>query len=127
MEALLNIEEWKNWNAILRDSGVQYVIEDPHRVKWISAKGVPNSIQLKQVAQDSIEVTIQSKGKPVFTSGFSVISHAEDSLLIKVEWWVREDIRWYPWEKFYGLFSESFREAYMDDNLQFLKYHLERK
>lgn len=126
-EALLNVSQWKNWNPILQDSGVHYVLEGPNLVKWISNKGIPNSIQLHQVAPDSIQVVIQSGGKPVFTSGFTVVSHTEDSLFNKVEWWVREDVHWYPWEKFFGLFSERSREAYMDDNLQSLKYHLENE
>ncbi|MCO5237349.1 MAG: SRPBCC family protein [Chitinophagaceae bacterium] len=125
--ALLDIEQWKNWNPILQDPGIQYLIESPHRVKWTSAKGVPNVIQLEPYTPDSIHVIIRSDNKPVFTSGFTVTQHPEDSLLIKVEWWIREDLRWYPWQKFYGLFSESFREAYMEDNLRSLKYYLENK
>ena len=127
MAALLHIEDWKNWNPILQDSAVKYSISSPRQVEWVSTDGVPNAIQLEQFAQDSISVIISSKNKQVFLSGFTVVSHQQDSLLTKVEWWINEDIKWYPWEKFYGLFSESFRETYMDNNLQLFKHHVENK
>ncbi len=127
MAALLHIEEWKNWNPILQDSTARYTISSPQRADWISGDGVPNSIQLEQFARDSITVIIRSKNKQVFSSGFTVVSHPQDSLLTKTEWWINEDIKWYPWEKFYGLFSESFRETYMDNNLQLFKHYIENK
>jgi hypothetical protein len=127
MTALLRIEDWKNWNPILQDSTASYSISSPQLVEWVSANGISNSIQLKQFATDSITAVIRSNGKQVFSSGFSVVQHQQDALLTKVEWWINEDIKWYPWEKFYGLFSESFRETYMDNNLQLFKYYIENK
>ncbi|HTN07734.1 hypothetical protein [Agriterribacter sp.] len=127
MAALLHMERWKQWNPILQDSTAKYSIPSPRRIDWVSADGVPNSIQLEQYAHDSIIVIIRSKNKQVFSSGFTVVSHQQDSLLTKVEWWINEDIKWYPWEKFYGLFAESFRETYMDNNLQLFKHYIENK
>ncbi|MCO5240942.1 MAG: hypothetical protein M9904_12910 [Chitinophagaceae bacterium] len=127
MASLLHIEEWKNWNPILQDSSIKYTIYPPYRADWISKDAVPNSIQLEPFARDSINMVILSKNKQVFSSGFSVVSHQQDSLLTKVEWWISEDIKWYPWEKFYGLFSESFRDTYMDNTLQLLKQYIENR
>lgn len=127
MAALLRIEDWKNWNPILQDSNAVYSISSPQQVKWTGANGISNSIQLEQFAADSIMVIIKSNDKQVFGSGFSVVQHQQDALLTKVEWWINEDIKWYPWEKFYGLFSESFRETYMDNNLQLFKRYIESK
>ncbi|WP_152270456.1 hypothetical protein [Agriterribacter humi] len=127
MAALLRIDDWKNWNPILQDSSASYSILSPQQVEWVSANGISNSIQLEQFAADSIMAIIKSDNKQVFSSGFSVVQHQQDALLTKVEWWINEDIKWYPWEKFYGLFSESFRETYMDNNLQLFKYYIENK
>lgn len=127
LAALLHIDDWKHWNPALQDAGVKYSIVSPQRVDWISAGGVHNSIQLKRFAPDSISVIIQSKNKQVFSSGFIVAGHPQDSLLVKVEWWISEDIKWYPWEKFYGLFSESFRETYMDNTLQVFRHYIENR
>lgn len=126
MSALLRMDDWKNWNPILQDSSTAYTIS-PQKAEWTSADGISNSIQLQQFAADSIWVIIKSDGKQVFNSGFSVVQHQQDALLTKVEWWINENIKWYPWEKFYGLFSESFRETYMDNNLQLFKHYIENK
>ena len=127
MAALLRIDDWKHWNPALQDSGAKYSIVSPLQVDWISAGGVSHSIQLKQFAPDSISVIIQSKNRQVFSSGFIVAGHPQDSLLAKVEWWISEDVKWYPWEKFYGLFSESFRETYMDNTLQLFRHYIEHR
>ena len=127
MAALLRIDDWKNWNPILQDSSAAYSISSPQQVEWVSANGISNSIQLEQFAADSIMAIIKSNNKQVFRSGFTVVRHPQDALLTKVQWWINEDIKWYPWEKFYGLFSESFSETYMDNNLQLFKYYIENK
>jgi hypothetical protein len=127
MATLLRIDDWKHWNPALQDSGAKYSIVSPRQVDWISAGGVSHSIQLKQFAPDSISVIIQSKNRQVFSSGFIVAGHPQDSLLAKVEWWISEDVKWYPWEKFYGLFSESFRETYMDNTLQLFRHYIEHR
>lgn len=127
MAALLRMEDWKHWNPVLQDSAAKYSIVSTQQVDWVNAAGISNSIQLKRSATDSIDVIIRSNNKPVFSSGFIVAGHPQDSLLAKVEWWISEDIKWYPWEKFYGLFSESFRETYMDNTLQLFRYYIENR
>lgn len=126
LTAVLQIEDWKNWNPILQDSTIKYTIQ-PHYAEWVSKDGVLNSIKLEQLTADSINMIIFSENKQVFSSGFTVVTHQTDSLFTKVEWWISEDIKWYPWEKFYGLFSESFRDAYMENSLQMLKRYVESR
>jgi hypothetical protein len=45
--------------------------------------------------------------------------------VVKVEWWISEDLKWYPWEKFYGLFSESLKETYLENTLESFKRYME--
>ena len=123
----MNVEDWKNWNPILQDSNTSYEILSPTEVRWTAENGVSNSITLKQYAQDSVIASIMSDNKQVFSSGFTVVSNSQDTSLTKVEWWIDENIKWYPWDKFYGLFSESFRETYMENNLKLFKSHIEGK
>lgn len=124
---IADLTQWKNWNPILQDPQIRYEIATPQQVSWKSRDGIAQEITLEQAAPDSISITIRSDGKQVFTSGFNTISHQQDSLLTKVEWWISEDLKWYPWQKFYGLFAESFRDAYMENTLQSLKDYLEFK
>ncbi|HEX5027040.1 MAG TPA: hypothetical protein VFV68_17285 [Agriterribacter sp.] len=127
MSSLLNVDDWKNWNPILQDSNIAYEILSPTEVRWKAENGISNSITLKQYAEDSVMAYIVSDDKQVFSSGFTVVSNNQDTSLTKVEWWIDENIKWYPWEKFYGLFSESFRETYMENNLKLFKLHIEDK
>ena len=127
MSSLLNVDDWKNWNPILQDSNIAYEIVSPTQVRWTAENGISNSLALKQYAQDSVMAFIVSDNSQVFSSGFTVVSNNQDASLTKVEWWIDENLNWYPWEKFYGLFSESFRETYMENNLNLFKSHIEDK
>lgn len=125
VNALMDIGNWKNWNPIMQDSTAKYTVISDRQMDWLSGDGTPNSLQLQQFAPDSIAVVIRSKDKQVFASGFTVVGHQQDSLFTKTEWWIDEHLAWYPWAKFYGLFSESFREAYIDNTLQKFKQYIE--
>jgi len=125
--AIADLTQWKNWNPILQNPQIQYEIATPQQVSWKSPDGISQMITLEQSAPDSISITILSDGKQVFATGFNIISHQQDSLLTKIEWWISEDLKWYPWQKFYGLFAESFRDTYMENTLQSLKDYLEFK
>lgn len=124
---LMNINDWKKWNPLLQDSTVKYSIEGTDQVHWNTKDGKLNTLQLQEYSGDSVMAVVLSAGKPVFTSGFNIVANKDNIRLTKVEWWVTEDIQWYPWEKFYGLFSESFKATYMYNTLQVFKQYLENK
>lgn len=122
---LMDMRGWKNWNPMLQDSSITYSFPSASAVKWETAKGKVNTIELKPYAPDSIFVNISTDNVPSFNSGFTVVSGADMPGVVKVEWWISEDLKWYPWEKFYGLFSESLRETYLENTLESFKRYIE--
>lgn len=122
---LMDIKDWKNWNPLLQDSSLSYNFPSSTLVKWETAKGKTNAIELKQYAPDSIRMSVSSNNIPSFNSGFTVVSNSDGAPIVKLEWWISEELKWYPWEKFYGLFSESFRESYLENTLQAFKRYIE--
>jgi len=122
---LLRIEDWKKWSPFLQDSTIQYNIISPAKANWKAADGTLNSIQLEQYTVDSIFAIIRSGDKIVFNSGFTVKMSADNNSVSKVEWWMLERLKWYPWEKFYGLFSESFKETYVENSLEMFRRYAE--
>ncbi len=122
---LMDIKDWKNWNPLLQDSSLAYSYPSSSAVKWETAKGKTNAIELKHYAPDSIQLNVSTDNIPSFYSGFSIVSNTDGPAVVKLEWWIIEELKWYPWEKFYGLFSESFRETYLDNTLQAFKRYIE--
>lgn len=122
---LMDIKDWKHWNPLLQDSSLAYSYPSASAVKWETAKGKINAIELRQYAPDSIQLKVSTNNIPSFNSGFTIVSNTEGPAVVKLEWWIIEDLKWYPWEKFYGLFSESFRESYLENTLQAFKRYIE--
>lgn len=124
--ALKNIQDWKEWNPLLQDSGARYQYDGISKVSWRAKDGKLNQIELKPYTVDSIYALITTNNKQAFESGFSIVANTDGNEYTKVDWWIREDLGWYPWEKFYGLFSESLKESYLENTLQAFKRHLEQ-
>lgn len=124
---LLRIEDWKKWSPFLQDSSIQYNITSSSTANWKAADGTLNSIKLEQYSSDSILAIISADDKVVFNSGFTVKASTDNKNVTKVEWWMIERLKWYPWEKFYGLFSESFKETYVENSLEMFRQYAERE
>lgn len=122
---LMDIKDWKNWNPLLQDSSLAYSYPSASAVKWETTKGKINAIELMQYAPDSIQLNVSTNNIPSFQSGFNIVSNTDGAPVVKLEWWIIEELKWYPWEKFYGLFSESFRETYLENTLQAFKRYIE--
>lgn len=121
-----NLQEWKYWNPLLQDSSAVYEFEGTAKVKWLAKDGKLNSITLQSYATDSLYALISTDDRAAFKSGFNVSENTDGGTHTKVEWWIQEELGWYPWEKFYGLFSESLKESYLENSLFSLKRHLEK-
>lgn len=126
MESLGNLQEWPHWNPLLQDTAATYKYDGNNKVSWNAADGKTNSIELQLYATDSLYITIATNGKPAFNAGFNVLSNTDGGKFTKVDWWIQEDLGWMPWEKFYGLFSESLKETYLENSLYSLKVYLEK-
>ncbi|MFT3751232.1 MAG: hypothetical protein QM768_23170 [Agriterribacter sp.] len=125
--SLSQIQTWQNWNPLLQDKTVAYHFSGDAKVTWKTGDNKINTIALQQLSADSIIAVITTDNKRVFQSGFNVVNNTDNTGLTKVDWWIMEDLKWYPWEKFYGLFSESLKETYIENSLKSLKQYLEAK
>lgn len=122
---LIQLKQWHNWNPLLQDSSAAYNFLAPNKVTWKTSNSKINSLELEQPSKDSIIIIIKTDNVKAFESGFNVIDNTDNTGLTKVDWWIMEDLKWYPWEKFYGLFSESLKETYLENNLQSFKRYME--
>ena len=52
-------------------------------------------------------------------SGFAVQQNGTDS--VQVVWYVIEDLKWYPWEKFYGIMAGDMKGPLLQGSLDKLK------
>ena len=125
VNALTHIKSWQGWNPLLQDSSLEYQFPADNKVTWKTHDNKTNAIELTKSAADSIMVVVTTDDAKAFESGFNVIENTDNTGLTKVDWWIMEDLKWYPWEKFYGLFSESLKETYLENSLQSFKRYME--
>ena len=122
---LMQLKQWHNWNPLLQDTSIEYNFKGDNAVTWKTHDNKTNSIELIHNATDSIKTIIKTNNVQAFESGFNIIDNTDNTGLTKVDWWIVENLKWYPWEKFYGLFSESLKETYLENSLQSFKRYIE--
>lgn len=118
---LRDLSAWPAWNLLLQDASMvptaptSATKQSESSLRWQDARGVEHLIQLKQAGPDGIVTEMRfGQGDPM-ESGFSIDLRFPDS--VQINWYVLENLAWYPWEKFYGMVSGGMKEQTMQESL----------
>ena len=123
IRVISDLNSWKEWNSLVKD-GQDIHVKDS-LLTWKYSNGNENTIRLESVQPNGVSAPISlNKGKFI-NSGFSVEKREADS--VQVVWYVIEELKWYPWEKFYGMMAADMKGPLMQKSLEDLKSYLERK
>lgn len=123
-----NLQNWKHWQPVFKSdstairfktnvSGVSDYCE------W-STNGISNSITVTGRGDHSISAVLKRSGENDVQNTISVLPLA-DSNQVQAEWSVLIRLKWYPWEKFYGIFIEKVSGQGYEDALNSLKNYVE--
>ncbi len=134
-EVVLNkvkdLDSWNDWNVLLQSAGQIEIKKSGDKqdigsaVRWKSTKGNLNRITVTENNGIGIVTEMQLNNQRPFASGFSVEKRHIDS--VQVVWFIIEKLKWYPWEKFYGIMTGGMKGSYMEQSLQQLKSVLEKR
>jgi hypothetical protein len=125
LEELRDLEGWKRWNLLLdgakdlRVTPTSSPFDAGGRIGWKDAIGRTNGITVTQNSGNGIVTELRFGGERPVESGFSVEKRRPDS--VQVVWYVVENLRWYPWEKFYGMMASDLKGPLMQESLHRLK------
>jgi hypothetical protein len=122
LQAVKRIEGWKDWNLLTGDKVSE--VSDTGMM-WTDIKGGRNQLRVTESNDMGIVTEIKMNIQIPFTSGFSVEQKYADS--VQVVWFVIEKLRWYPWEKIYGIMSGGMKTPVMKQSLLQLKDRLQAK
>jgi hypothetical protein len=126
--AVLDLNDWPSWNLLLKDAGSpdpfkeKYVKGD--HLKWSLAGGTELQVQVEEMNEKGMETILRIGDQKDVRSGFSVEKRQADS--VQVVWYLIEDLKWYPWEKVYGMMASDMKGPLMQKSLDHLKAKLER-
>ncbi len=123
INVIKDLSTWKNWNALL--SGAENIRIQDSLLTWRTPNGNENSIMLESVQANGVSAPISLNMGKYINSGFSVEKRSADS--VQVVWYIIEDLKWYPWEKFYGMMAADMKGPLMQKSMDDLKLYLTRR
>ena len=121
MKQLSDVSGWKKWYPGADTLKLYYVgnverglVLDEQRKRYLVLKEKRND-------QVTAEYLLPNKKIP---TGWLVATNAESNS-VTIQWYMDFHLRWYPWEKFYGIMAADVKGPLMQQSLDKLKKILE--
>ena len=130
MNEIRDIRSWPQWNGLLQQVSDLEIKTKPSlsdtgsRISWKDVRGRKNQIVITGINEKGLASEMMIEGQRPLLSGFSVEKRQADS--VQVVWYIVEDLRWYPWEKFYGMMAADMKGPQMQESLNQLKMRLRK-
>ena len=105
-----DLKNWKNWHPVfIKDSGTIVINDKGNQVndyaEWIT-KGKKNTILITQKKYPSITFLLKREGENDSENTISLMAVQEQGNM-QAQWVAVTKLKWYPWEKFSGIFIEK--------------------
>ncbi|MBC7867303.1 MAG: SRPBCC family protein, partial [Gloeobacteraceae cyanobacterium ES-bin-316] len=128
--ALRDFNDWKKWHPVFVNESSNVVLSNPAAgVNATAAWGTDkekNKLTIKKISADLIQFSFSRPGEnPVENS--IVLFPIKDSPDVQVEWTALTTLKWYPWEKFGGIFLAQITGPGYEAALNNLKTFVERQ
>jgi hypothetical protein len=115
-----NLETWPEWNLLLADAAD--VRSTSTSLQWKDPRGTLHQCNIIADNDSGLVTTLtMGSGRPM-ESGFAIQQNGADS--VQIVWYVIEDLRWYPWEKFYGIMAGDMKGPLLQGSLDRLRDQL---
>ena len=127
---IADLEKWKNWHPVfMQDSAVIHISKPASGVnacaEW-TRNGKKNKLLITEVLSNQLKASLMSSGENA-TENFISVTSLKDSNNVQAEWTVITKLRWFPWEKFSGIFVDKMTRPGYEAALNNLKELIEVK
>lgn len=132
--ALSDVQTWNDWLPwITADSGAIVQVSpvtnaEGSYFKW---KGLQHKnagiITIKEIKPQLIKLFYEIEEMNNAEGGFRVYASDSTNKQTEVLWFMEYKLKWYPWERFYGIFIDGVIGASFEQGLSNLKMKLEQK
>lgn len=129
-QQVANFKNWKNWHpAFLSDTlPLNNALNAPAAKDsndyTIDQRGKAIRLVLQSADTSSICFLMQANGERDIQNNIAIIA-VPDQQSVQVEWSALHSLRWYPWEKFYGIFVDKLTGDSYEIALKGLKEFIE--
>lgn len=125
MAQIRNLNNWSGWHPLFSDPQVRLTHSADGKSATWTLHGKVNKLQLTSATDEQATFHLMSSGDNTQENKLSVFSF-KDSASVQVEWSALTHLKWYPWEKFSGIFVDKITGAGYEAALNSLKTYSER-
>ncbi len=125
-----NLQNWKHWQPVFMADSANIKFNTDvtglsSSCEWDS-KGSKNKMLITGRQGNTIAASLLREGENDVLNTISILPLA-DSNQVQAEWNVLIKLKWYPWEKFYGIFIENITGEGYEAALNSLKTYVENR
>jgi len=130
LREIRNLAGWKDWNLLLKDvpgvsvGPVKHPVDTGGFLKWKDVRAGENLLRITENNEKGLVGDLKLGDNRPMVCGFSIEQRRPDST--QVVWFIIEKMKWYPWEKFYGMMAANMKGPLMQESLNNLKSKLEQ-
>ncbi|NCU03178.1 MAG: hypothetical protein GXC73_04255 [Chitinophagaceae bacterium] len=131
-----NLKDVKNWSAwmpwVTTDSGalvqLSQVTDQPGSFfRWKGVKvNSSGTITVQAHEQNQLKLLYELQDMNKAEGGFRIRKTGTGNHVTEVLWFMEYKLKWYPWERFYGIFADHIIGAAFEKGLEQLKAHIEQ-
>lgn len=119
------LSNWKKWQPVLKEDSVKVSYSaDSSSCQW-ETNGKLNTLVIDSAKDNAVFVSLKRKGEADVKNVLMILP-LSDSNTVQVEWRAVTKLKWYPWEKFYGIFIDKLSGPGYDAALKSLKEYVEK-
>lgn len=126
-EQIAYLQNWKNWHPVFKsDSATVTFADSAHKTCDVVYNGTTTHLSLTFLDTVLIKFDLLTK-KQNDTKVEMHLTNLQGQQSVQVEWRASTKLRWYPWDKFYGIFLDKLSGPGYEAALSGLKDFLESK
>lgn len=118
-----DLARWKNWQPVFKNDSAN-IRFGSNSAEWMSGNR-KNVFTITEKMANGISASLTREGENDVLNTIRILP-LSDSTRVQAEWNVLIKLKWYPWEKFYGIFIEKITGQGYEDALNGLKEYCER-
>jgi Polyketide cyclase / dehydrase and lipid transport len=131
---LSDVKDWGQWmpwvtadeGALVQTSQVTNAPGSFFKWKGLNLKN-NGTITLLTIKPEIITTNYELQGMNTCEGGFRIRSLPNNLSQSEVQWFMEYKLKWYPWERFYGIFMDHIIGPSFDKGLEELKNYLEKE
>ena len=120
---ITDLQNWKHWQPVFKVDSAKITFTGDSACEWVST-GKKNKLLITARSANQITTSLLREGENEVINVITILP-LSDSNQVQVEWKALTRLKWYPWEKFYGIFIEKLTGPGYEDALDSLKAYVE--